>query len=171
MSEIKSGVATALTIAMEQHEEPEPPVQANLLGLPAPKTEAGRELVATRRAGRPPGARNKRTLRNVEWLLSRHRDPREVLLEIAEAPIDELVATLGCKPIEALQEKRLAALGVLSYVAQRMPLAVDVTDRKIIHLNIVDGLVEQGESSDGVGLTARIVEGTVVKIDDAEGGP
>lgn len=169
MTEIKSGMAAAMDVAMAQHAEPEEPVQENLLGLPEPKTEAGRALVAARRAGRPAGARNKRTQRNVEWLLSRHRDPREVLLAIVETPIDELAATLGCKPMEALQEVRLAAQAVLPYTAQRMPLSVDVTDRKIIHLNIVDGLVEQGDSNvGGIGLTARIVEGTVVKVDDPE---
>lgn len=121
------------------------------------QTAGGRELQAQRRGpGRPLGARNRRTERTVAFLLSRHRDPRQVLLEIAEANVDDLVALLGCTRFEALQEKRLAAIGVLPYVAQRQPLSVDVTDRKVVYLTISDGQVAADDA--GIGFAARVVE-------------
>lgn len=173
MSEIKSGVPTALAAALEQRAEPPEAEQMDLLGLPEPRTADGVAFIAQRtgKAGRPLGARNKRTQKTVEWLMSVYQDPRAVLLAIAQAPVDELCARLNCKPMEALQEKRLAAIGVLPYIAQRQPLAVDFTERKIVYLNLIDGTVSAGDSNiDGLGLTARVVEGEIVKIDDAEGG-
>lgn len=158
----KSGIPTALAAAMAAH-EPEPePEQMDLLGLPAPKTDAGQAIVDKRGAGRPAGARNKRTIREVNWLLSTYQDPRAVLLAIAQTPVDVLMATLGCTAMEALQEKRLAAIGVLPYVAQKQPLSVDVTNRKIVYLQIGD--VGFDDSSDGVGLTAKIIDGEMVDI-------
>lgn len=165
--DIKGGVGTALAVALDQAEEEIAAEQMELLGLPEPKTEVGRqalERLRTGKPGRPPGARNKRTVKTVELLLSQHRDPRAVLLAIAEAPVEELVATLGCKPLEALQEKRLAAIGVLPYVAQRQPLAIDVTERKIVFLSIDGG----GNDAGGVGLTARVVnDARLVEVDES----
>jgi hypothetical protein len=105
-----------------------------------PQTEAGRaRLVNHRRGpGRPPGSRNRRTERTVAFLLSRHRDPREVLIEIAEANVADLAALLGCSLFEAAQEKRLAAAAVLPYVAARLTPEV-VDNRQVIHLTINGG--------------------------------
>jgi hypothetical protein len=165
----KSGIPTALGMAMAAH-EPEPEAeQLDLLGLPEPKTLEGRELVAQRAAGRPLGSRNKRTIREVNWLLSVYQDPRAVLLAIAQAPVDELAARLGCTAMEALQEKRLAAIGVLPYVAQKQPLAVDLTNHKVVHLHIDSDFGGSDGSDDGVGLSLRVVDGTaeIVSIEDA----
>lgn len=156
----KDGTATALAVAMEHYEEPDEPEQLDLLGLPEPATEAGRTALAAvtakRGPGRPPGARNKRTLATVEWLLGRYQDPRAVLLAIAQTPVAELAARLNCTAMEALQEKRLAAAAVLPFVAQRQPLAVDVTSKSIVYLTINDGLTNPTDDG-GIGLTARVV--------------
>lgn len=162
MSE-KTGMTTAVALAVEAYQEPEDPEQLDFLGLPEPMSPLGRELVAKRRAGRPPGARNKRTTATVDWLLRQYQDPRAVLLAIAQSPVDELAARLGCTPMEALQEKRLAAIGVLPYVAQKQPLAVDLREHKSVTLTIIDGTLEM--SDDGIGLTATIIE------NDAKGSP
>jgi hypothetical protein len=45
------------------------------------------------------------------WLLAQPRDPRQVLAEIMFRPAADLAALLGCSLFEALQEKRLAAIG------------------------------------------------------------
>lgn len=129
------------------------------LGLfAAPLTDAGQLKAQGRRGpGRPLGSRNKRTERTVAWLLARYRDPRAVLLETAQANVFDLAALLGCTPFEAAQEKRLAAIGVLPYVAQKQPLAVDVTNRQVVHLTINEGAVTVGEDG-GVGFTARVIE-------------
>ncbi len=119
----------------------------------APTTDAG-ALMRPRGPGRPPGARNKRTLRAVEWLLQRYKDPREVLLEIAQANVHDLAALVDCSALVALQEKRLAAAAVLPYVAQKQPIAVNVTGRQVVHLHIG----ELGISEGGDELTATILE-------------
>jgi hypothetical protein len=64
-----------------------------------PQTEAGRAKALTYRRGpgRPPGARNRRTERSAAFLLSRHRDPREILLEIAEANVADLAGLLNSR--------------------------------------------------------------------------
>lgn len=131
------------------------------------RTEEGRRHQQIKRGpGRPPGARNKRTERTIAWLLGRHRDPRAVLLEIAEANVNDLAALLSCSLHEAMQEKRLAAIGVLPYVAQKQPLAIDVTNRSVVYLTINEGSSEA--SGDGLGLTAKLIEN--VQYQEVSGG-
>lgn len=122
----------AVGLGFEDEDEGE---QFDLLGMPQTAS-----LLLLRQKndgpGRPKGSRNKRTERTVAFLLARHRDPREVLLEMAEARVDELAASLGCTAYQAYQEKRLAAIGVLPYVAQRQPLAIEMTGVQPIHIHI-----------------------------------
>lgn len=129
-------VTAAVAAAIVDDDEPE---QLGLFG--APLTPAGEVKAAGRiaRIGRPPGARNKRTERTVRFLLARHRDPREVLLEIAESNVFDLAALLGCSVHEAMQEKRLAAIGVLPYVAARITPEVLNDNRQVVHLTIHEG--------------------------------
>jgi len=129
--------------------------QFGLFGVP--ETEAGRaKLVSYRRGpGRPPGSRNRRTERTVAFLLSRHRDPREILMEIAEANVADLSALLGCSLFEAMQEKRLAAIGVLPYVAARITPEV-LNDHRVINLTIESGF-ERGTGDVGEDVLAGAV--------------
>lgn len=126
-----------------EDEEPE-----LLLGLPAPKTAKGRALVEERKRGRPAGAKNKRTVRTVQYLMQQFRDPRAVLLSIAGMDIDVMMATLGLSAAEALAEKRLAAQAVLPYVASKMPLAVEV-NQKVVNLSINLGGGQKAAGQDG----------------------
>jgi hypothetical protein len=136
-------------------------VQYGLFAEPA--TEAGRaKLVSYRRGpGRPPGSRNKRTARTAAFLLARHRDPREVLLEIAAAHPADLAGMLGCSLFEAVQEKRLAAIGVLPYLTSRMPLEVDVTKRSVVYLTISDGMAQPASPAEGIGFAVKVVENAI----------
>ena len=78
-----------------------------------------------------------------------------MLLEIAEANTADLAALLGCSLFEAMQEKRLAAIGVLPYIAARQPIAIDLTRHNVVHLTIQ----EASEAPDqGFGLVARVIE-------------
>ena len=104
----------------------------------------------------------------VEYLLSRHRDPCEVLLETAEAQVSNLAALLGCTVFEALKEKRLAASAVLPYVAQRQPLMVDVSHRNPVYLAITDGQAAPADSVTGL-IAARVVDPAAVEIVPIEG--
>ncbi len=123
-----------------------------------PETEGGRLKVqhVRRGPGRPPGARNKRTERTVQWLLARHKDPVEGLLQIADMHPADLAAMLSCTMLEAVQEQRLCRRDALPYVKQRMPLAVDVTNRQVVYLTISDGQVEQSAGGEG-SIAARIL--------------
>ena len=144
------------TVLRQQHADADEEDQQ--LGLFAtPQTAAGVLKAGVRGPGRPPGARNKRTERTTAFLLARHRDPREVLLEIAEANVADLAALYACSLMEAGQEKRLAAAAVLPYVASRMPLQLDVTKRSVVYLNIVDGQSQQVDPGDGIGLVASVL--------------
>jgi hypothetical protein len=148
----------------ENREADEEAQQFGLFGVP--ETEEGRaKLVSYRRGpGRPPGSRNRRTERTVAFLLSRHRDPREVLMEIAEANVADLSALLGCSLFEAMQEKRLAAIGVLPYVAARITPEV-LNDNRVINLTIETG----GTDWSGAGDDA--LAGAVVVNKSTEGAP
>jgi hypothetical protein len=100
-----------------------------------------------------------RTERTAAFLLARHRDPREVLLEIAEANIADLAGLLSCTMMEAAQEKRLAAAAVLPYLSSKMPLEIDLTKRSVVYLTIVDGVTVQAPEGEGVGMRVKVLDG------------
>jgi hypothetical protein len=147
-------VTAAVAGAIQEDDEPE---QLGLFG--EPESPEGMRLAVNRGRGpgRPPGARNKRTERTVRFLMSRHRDPREVLLEIAEANVFDLAALLGCSPHEAMQEKRLAAIGVLPYVAARITPEVLNDNRQVVHLTIHEGRSDAALAG-GTGATATVLQ-------------
>jgi hypothetical protein len=141
------------------------PVQEQLhelLGFPATVEagllEARRE--AARKGGRPPGARNKRLDEIARQVRERFGDVLLQQVAVATMPVADLMA-LGLKPLEAMQERRLSAATVLPYLEQRKPLAVDVTGRSVVFLDIHVGAGE-GEQDQGV------VDGLVVQLDGAE---
>lgn len=112
------------------------------------QTESGQAKVGhfRRGPGRQPGSRNRRTEKTVAFLLSRHRDPRQVLMEIAEASVGDLAALLNCTLLEAMGEKRLAAAAVLPFVAARLTPETVVNDhRRAVHLHINTGFVGIGD--------------------------
>ncbi len=129
-----NGRAEIVAGLIEHNPAPDEPEQPDLLGLP----QRGIVTPVYRGVGRPPGSRNKRTERWAEFLLSRYESPLEVLVQMANAPVAALAEQLGCSALEAFQEKRQAAIAAAPYLHQRMPLAVDVTDRKVLNLVIVD---------------------------------
>jgi hypothetical protein len=142
------------------------PVQEQLhelLGFPA-TVEAGlleaRRTAEVRRGGRPPGARNKRLDEIARQVRERLGDVLLQQLAVATMPLADLIA-LGLKPLEALQEKRLSAATALPYIEQKKPIAVDVTGRSVVFLDIHVGAGE-GEQDQGV------VDGLVVQLDGAE---
>ena len=147
------GDTTALDIAMagQDSDDDEP-----CLDLGLPETEAVRAITERRGRGRPPGARNRRTVLTVDRLLAARGDPRDLLLSIAFTPVEKLAASLGCSPLEALREVKSAAVAVLPYLAQRQPIAVALTDHKVVNLTIMEAVArEAGEPLD---LDAQILD-------------
>lgn len=74
----------------------------------------------------------------VSQLLEQYRDPRAILLEIASTDTRKLAEDMQASYADALAERRLCAQAVLPYVAQKLPIQVDMRHTKAIHLNIVD---------------------------------
>jgi len=95
--------------------------------------------LATRSRGiKTRAASKKMTLWTVSQLLETYRDPRAVLLEIASTPTAQLAEQMHGTLADALAERRLCAQAVLPYVAQKLPVQVDMRHTRAIHLNIVD---------------------------------
>lgn len=138
------------------------PINDNVIALRAERA------ARTGKPGRPLHSRNKRTVEMANYLLRRYRSPLETLMQIQATPVDELAAALGCTKVEALQEIRLAAIACKDHVHSKMPVAVDVTNRKIIQLSIVEDA--GGGGSAGVGLVGEIIDLTAVEApQDGEG--
>lgn len=155
------GLPTAIDEALDRWHAEADAEEAQFGLFAPPQTKAGmaKAAVYRRGPGRPPGARNRRTERTAAFLLARHRDPREILLEIAEANIDDLAALMQCTPHEAMQEKRLAAIGVLPYITSKMPIEIDLTKRSVVYLNIVDGYAAPASAVDGVAMQVTVLDG------------
>jgi hypothetical protein len=130
--------------------------QAELLGLPdMPASKAA--SVERRRAGRPPGSRNRRDEDAARVAVERFGDPLLHQVAIATMDVEELASRAGCTVLEAMVEKRLAAMAVLPFLHSKRPLAVDVTNRRVVHLTIVESSSEVGEASTEA-LEAHVVE-------------
>ena len=135
---VKSGLPSVLE-AVRPHEQAveDEAEQLDLLGMRTLASDAAVERKPG--PGRPLGSRNKRTEAWAHYLLARYASPLEVLAQIATSSVEDLHVRLGCTRLEALQEKRLAALGLLPYVHQRQPIAVDLNTRQVVNLMIVEG--------------------------------
>jgi hypothetical protein len=166
-----SGEKAALKLALEMAPPPEPlDEDANQIDwvdeLIGPGSHGAAVKDIRARIGRPPGARNKRTVEFAEYLLNKYTSPAEGLLQIAAMSIEELVAATGCTRLEALQEKRLSMIPLLPYLHSKMPVSIDITNRKVIYLHIGGELTgaappsPEPENLIGVGLTATVIEGT-----------
>lgn len=135
-----SGEKTAVEIALAANDAA-PATRAeqlDMLGLGGNKKVVSLAQERDAKIGRPRGARNKRTVEWANYLLSRYTSPLEVLAQIASTDTDLLAQSLGCNKLEALQERRVAAMGLAPFVHSKMPIAVDVTNHKIVHLVIGD---------------------------------
>ena len=139
---------------------------ADLLGLPETSALKALREEEAKTGGRPKGALNKRTVEWAEFLLARYASPLEVLCQIANASVVELVASLGCTKLEALQEKRLAALGLAPYLHSKMPVSIDVHNRNFVYLTINNTQFAVGE---GAGLTATVIEHKQADEGDSHG--
>ncbi len=98
------------------------PVQMDLL--------APGEMREARGAGRPAGARNRRTIETQRWFERTGTMPLQWLADVYRTDTLLLAAKLAIKPKEALAAQIAAATAVLPYVEQKLPLAIeDVSDK------------------------------------------
>ena len=130
----------------------------------------GDEERAERRGpGRPAGSRNRTTEQFVQFIRANYRDPRLFLAEVYNRPVEELARQLGCKRDEALKLQITAANDLAPYVAQKQPLAVQVSAAGIVTLNILmpgDPLPGAGAADDGY-----VIEGEVLSDQGVSGEP
>ena len=89
-----------------------------------------------KRAGRPPGARNRRTQEWTEYLLSRYRSPLEVLAETYSTPTPILARRLRASFKEAFALQLQAARELAPYLHQKQPVAVTVDGKGMLQLMI-----------------------------------
>jgi hypothetical protein len=158
-----TGEKTALRAAVDAYEADDEEIQLELeqLGLPVnAKVVAIRER--TGKPGRRKGSRNRRTEAMAQYLLAKYRHPLERLAQIYSAPTEELAASLGCTKLEALAEQRLSIIAALPYVQPKLPLAVDLTNHKVITLTINEDphvAGNAGEDNDEIiTLTATVLK-------------
>ena len=160
----KQGVGAAVEVAqtVEQRRETErEAAQQAMLPLGERGAEPPEELAAAEPArrgpGRPPGARNKRTVAVADYILSRYRDPLIVLAETYSRPTAELAEILGCTPKEAFLIQQDAAEKLAPYVRSRQPIGVAIDSRQTITLQVgtIDAPAAVGDG-ETVTLTATV---------------
>lgn len=137
---MSGGVATALSEAIEKAETMGEVVQAGLFedldetetgALDAPSPLSAALPSTSKRRGRPPNSKNRRTEAVTAWLLSQHRHPLSVMMEAYSMTPAELAARIG---VEASSDNLLdifklqvrMAEAVAPYVAQKLPQAVQL---------------------------------------------
>ncbi|MER8380700.1 hypothetical protein [Mesorhizobium sp. M1399] len=115
--------------------------------------------------GRPRGpSRVTRDL--VKLIESTGRHPILAMAEIVATPIDVIAKTLGCKKIEAAEYHRKVMSDLAPYVAQRLPLAVQLQGATAGMLVInMGGPVGEG----AIGLDMKLVEGIQIDAEKLNG--
>lgn len=154
------------------------PVQLELVRDARGELDRGaiRRLPAAR-AGRPKGARNKRTEALARYLVQQHGDPLVALASLYGRATDALAAELGCKPIEALALQVKAAAEVAPYVHGKQPVQLDITKREdfVIVMAAAGEVGALGERIRAQGLEAldfdRAEMADFSHCDEGEGGP
>ena len=125
------GMQLALGQAVAEHG----PValQPGLFGAgeaPAPVAKRAESLPAEKKAGRPPGARNRRTEEYARFLIARHGDPLDVATAIAARDIvapgelARLADDLGMERKDAAEFWLRTLNAALPFLHQKMPQAV-----------------------------------------------
>jgi len=93
-------------------------------------------VAAERGAGRPQGAKNRRTQEWIDQMLAIHKvSPGEFLMRVMLKDLQELRTELKCDLLEAFDRKLDAATALLPYFHQKLPQAIEL-DRGIMDLII-----------------------------------
>lgn len=147
--DLASGLKTAAATAAAEADDGPPVERAEQLPLlPAEaidqlpdEREARRQAIKDgrpRRAGRPAGSINRRTVEWREYLLARYQSPLVVLAEIYSRRAEDLADELGCKKVEALAIIKSSAEALAPYIHGKMPVEVAFTGDRLPVLNMVD---------------------------------
>ena len=88
--------------------------------------------------GRPLGARDRRQRDLAQEVVDTYGDPIMRQVMIATMPLEKLATLLDCTKLEAATEQRQSAAVVMPYIHSKRPVSVDVSNRRFVHLTIVD---------------------------------
>lgn len=122
----KSGAASAIDEAMDEADELVLAPVLPLFGPEGAKAHRAGKAVAARKAGRPPGAKNKRTEAIREWFVAKFGHPMEKIGQLVNTPTLELAGELRCEPEKALQIQKDCLFRMLEYIEQKQPASVEV---------------------------------------------
>jgi hypothetical protein len=151
-------------VRLDASEEPPLPLPAlpDAHDLEACRGPDGRlDHVQVRRfgAGRPKGARNKRSEQLGRLVIQQHGDPILFMASIYGRPLDQVQALAACSRKDALQLQIMAAREVAPFVHGKMPVAVDLAVRGDMVLAI-EGLTHSAEAM------AELVNGEFVEVEE-----
>jgi hypothetical protein len=139
----KVGMAAAVALAIQRAGAPVAiPEEMQLPLLPPAEIEGEGEAdgAGKRGPGRPPGARNKRTMSIVTWIERRYPSPLEAMAGAYSKNVYLLAAELGLKSptfeqlAQILEFQLRAATALAPYLHQKQPVAVQVDSRGIVRL-------------------------------------
>ncbi len=172
----KVGLNAALQDTVDTTEPPAPAAEQSALPLDLPDellaVAAGidRDLAMAprRRAGRPPGAKNRRTGAWSEFLLKRGSSPLMVLQDIYSLPVEELARRLNCDRIDALKLQISCAKELAPYIHQKMPVAVEVDENKVVRLVLAEGGDFDGAAIADDGLQITAIEGDFETVENQQ---
>lgn len=181
LDEAVAGLPDANQVVEQLLFEPE---EIGAMDAPSPLSAA----IAPRKRGpgRPPGSRNRRTEAVREYLLSQHRHPVAVMMELYSMTPAQLAERIGLRQvllnakdepeewgfdpavlIELLKLQMRMAEAAAPYVAQKMAIAHEVTADGAVQVTLAMG------GPDGVSLPARgglagrgdlVIEGEVMGV-------
>jgi hypothetical protein len=159
---------------------PAEPSEGDEVGTPSGFFDAVAAAGEKRGAGRPPGARNRKTEAFEKWFYARgYRDPAQVLAEIItmdpralqQIALEDRVARgelqqLGTKDdpiqtvsvpglVEIIDLQRKAAIDLMPYLHGKKPTEVVITDERLPILVVASGTNQMAEA-------AKLIEGRVV---------
>lgn len=129
----KSGIGAAIEASGASTDQPPivQPRQLSLIEQPGETAEQALERFEQRRAGRPPGARNKRTEDWMEFLDATSSHPLIHLSKTADKLPEDLAKELGCTKLEAHNIIQAAQTALLPYRAQRLPQSVELNGKGV----------------------------------------
>ena len=126
-----------------------------------PSVPSSGEVAGARGPGRPPGARNRRTLDLIEYMTALgYRMPPLVLAETYSRPVEALAKELSISKGEAFKLQLAAAQALLPYTAQKQPIAIQIDSRGRMML-----VIEQPGSAAGGGKKVADWQGDTLVID------
>lgn len=174
----KTGISSALDAVGAGEPPRDDARQLDLIpDMRAPKGvndgEEGANSGERRGPGRPPGARNKRTVETVDWIARKYGFPLERLAQFWSSKPEDLALELRIDREQAVELIKSSAIASLPYMHQKRPVEVDVHNhqRLTVVFGDVGGALAEVEQAahDGVSLVLELDPRTGEYVEKSEG--